>query len=316
MSDFRVFAFYHFVAIEHPQTEVKTWQRFLSSLDIRGRIYLSHEGINGVLSADSQAAERFIAWLKAHPLFSSLKCKIDLHKEHAFAKLQVKVREQLVAFDQNILHKGEGEHLSPKDWKKMLEEKDENTILLDVRNNYESTVGHFEGAILPDLETFREFPEYGAQLAKEYEPSKTKVMMYCTGGIRCEYYSTFLKEKGFESIYQLDGGVIQYGKDEGDSHWIGRLFVFDDRLTVPIDEKGGDIISFCHSCETKSDVYYNCANMDCNELFLSCAECAEKMRGCCSKECVQAPRIRPFERAQKPKPFRKLSFVEKQKLCD
>ena len=131
-------------------------------------------------------------------------------------------------------------------------------------------------------------------------------MMYCTGGIRCESYSALLKKEGFEQVYQLDGGVINYGLEEGNKHWKGRLFVFDDRLSVPISEEGQEtLISHCHQCDTPTDVYYNCANMDCNALFLSCPTCAEKLAGCCSAECVEAPRVRPFEKKERPKPFRK-----------
>ena len=118
----------------------------------------------------------------------------------------------------------------------MLEKKDENTLLLDVRNDYESAIGHFEGAERPPIKTFREFPDYAEALAKQKNPQKTKVMMYCTGGIRCEVYSALLKEKGFEEVYQLHGGVINYGHKMGNKHWKGKLFVFDDRLSVPISE--------------------------------------------------------------------------------
>ena len=196
----------------------------------------------------------------------------------------------------------------------MLEERDEDTLLIDVRNDYETAVGHFEGAECPDIKYFRDFPEYIDRVAKSHDPSKTKVMMYCTGGVRCELYSVLMKEKGFETVYQLDGGVIRYGHEVGSSHWEGSLFVFDDRLNIPIAEEGHTVISACAFCDAKTDVYYNCANMDCNALFLSCLSCAEKMQGCCSKECTCNERRRPFEKKEKPKPFRKwYNYMEAKK---
>ena len=138
---------------------------------------------------------------------------------------------------------------------------------------------------------------------------KTKVMMCCTGGIRCELYSALLKQEGFEHVYQLDGGIIGYGLAVGDAHWKGKIFVFDDRLAVPIraDEKEQicGIISHCLHCQGPSDVYYNCANMDCNALFLCCPTCAEKHAACCSAACQGAPRLRAYEKSERPKPFRR-----------
>jgi UPF0176 protein len=202
-----------------------------------------------------------------------------------------------------------GEHVSPEVWKKMLQEKDDETLVLDVRNDYEWKIGHFEGSELPKLETFRQFPEYARKLKEEKDPKKTSVMMYCTGGIRCEFFSAIMKKEGFENIYQLDGGVINYGLKEGGDHWNGKLFVFDDRLAVPMEE-GKAPISNCIHCGVSNDVYHNCANMDCNELFLCCSKCLKERNGCCSKECECAERIRPYQ--ENGKPFRKWTHEEKQ----
>jgi UPF0176 protein len=133
-------------------------------------------------------------------------------------------------------------------------------------------------------------------------------MMYCTAGIRCELYSALLKEKGFKKVYQLDGGVMKYGKEVGKDLWKGKLFVFDDRLSVPIDGKSDEVISICSECKKPSDVYYNCANMDCNALFLSCPECAEKRKGCCCAVCQRAERVRPFNGLSKP--FRRAHLLD------
>lgn len=137
--------------------------------------------------------------------------------------------------------------------------------------------------------------------------------MYCTGGIRCELYSAILKEKGFENVYQLNGGVIGYGLEQGNKHWLGKLFVFDDRLAVPISQEGeSPVIGKCHHCGKDNENYYNCANMDCNHLFLCCPECLKEFTGCCCSQCQQATRVRPYHEQNAHKPFRRWYHYEKE----
>ncbi len=303
-----ILAFYYFTPIENPPLEVLRHKEFFSSRDIKGRIYISTEGINGQMSAPPEVAKAYIDWMHADPRFEGIEFKIHTYHEHCFPRATVKTRTQLVAIDAPVDMGQRGEHVSPKKWKEMLETRDEETVLLDVRNVYEWKIGHFEGAETPPLNQFREFPAYAKQLSQKKDPKKTKIMMYCTGGIRCEVYSALLKQEGFENIYQLQGGVIHYGLEEGSEHWKGKLFVFDDRLAVPIDEKS-EVIGECLHCREKSDLYFNCANMDCNELFLSCLACAEKTVGCCSQACQSAPRLRPFQRTDRPKPFRRVHLA-------
>ena len=302
-----VLAYYRFTTIENPHEEVAKHKAFFEGKEITCRIYISEEGINGQLSGTIADAQRYIDWMHADPRFADLEFKIHSYHTQAFPRTTVKYRPQIVALDAKVDIALTGEHVSPEKWEKMLEEKDEDTILIDVRNDYEWELGHFEGAVLPKLDQFREFPQYAQDLAQERDPKKTKVMMYCTGGIRCELYSALLKQQGFEQVYQLDGGVIKYGLEKGSQHWKGRLFVFDDRLSVPLSEtEPGEIISRCIHCGETSDLYYNCANVDCNELFISCPACAEKLQGCCSASCQSAPRVRAFEKAERPRPYRRL----------
>ncbi|MBS3905360.1 MAG: rhodanese-related sulfurtransferase [Simkania sp.] len=299
-----VLAFYYFTAIEDPDLEVSRHQEFLSSRDVRARTYISHQGINGQMSASPEAAEEYMAWLKSDPRFAGVEFKIHYYFEHVFPRCTIKKRQQIVALDVEVDAKDGGEHVSPMHWKEMLKNRDENTILLDVRNEYEWKLGRFEGAELPKLETFRQFPQYAKELKKERDPQKTKVMMYCTGGIRCELYSALLKKEGFEQVYQLHGGVIQYGLEEGCDGWLGKLFVFDDRLAVSIsDEEEAPTIGSCYHCRVEAEAYYNCSNMDCNELFLCCPVCAESWQGCCCETCKTAPRVRAFVASERPKPF-------------
>ena len=307
-----VLAFYLFTDIPNPKTEVTRFQKFLKELDIKGRIYINEKGINAQMSILREDAQTFNNWFFNDVKYQNVDIKVQDHSEHSFPKLTIKYRKQLAAMDRDFDLTKSGVHISSSQWLKMIEEKDENTLILDVRNDYEWEVGHFEGAKKPMFKTFREFPSYLEKLKKTHNPAKTKIMMYCTGGIRCEMYSCIFKDEGFEKIYQLEGGVIKYGKEQGSKYWKGKVFVFDDRLVVPISSKeSSETISHCIHCNKKSDLYYNCANMECNNLFLSCIECVTDLKGCCCKKCTSQPRLRVFNPSTKPRPYRKLSQEEK-----
>jgi UPF0176 protein len=306
-SPYWVLAFYHFVAIENPHAEVTAQKNFFADRDITSRIYISENGINGQMSGAKADAEAYIKWMVTRPEFSNVCFKVHPHHEQAFPRATVKYRPKLVAIDEQVDLNNRGEHVSPQRWKEMLIEKQDHWMLLDVRNEYEWKVGRFEGAELPPCNTFREFTAYADALKAKSDPKETPVMMYCTGGIRCELYSAVLKDRGFEKVYQLDGGIIGYGLEEGNTHWQGKLFVFDDRLTVPISEKeNASVIGSCHHCGKPNETYYNCANTDCNNLFLACQACAQQYIGCCGTPCMEAPRRRPFQADTAHKPFRKL----------
>lgn len=304
---YSILAYYFIGRIEDPHGEVVRHKEFFRNRDCKGRIYVSEQGINGQASVD--CAEEYMAWIHADPRFRGVDFKTHGAEEHAFPKMTVKYRRQLVAIDCEVDFSERGVSISPQEWKRMLEERGSNTLLLDVRNDYEWAVGHFEGAELPELETFRQFPIYAKELREKKDPKETTVMMYCTGGIRCELYSAILKKEGFEKVYQLEGGVIGYGLQEGSDHWKGKLFVFDDRLVVSIGEEKAEPIAVCKHCSASCDVYYNCANMDCNELFVCCLECLKKHIGCCCSSCIKKGRVRPYQETAKP--FRKWNSQEK-----
>jgi len=304
-----VLAYYYIGSIENPEEELRRHKDFFETRDFKGRIYISKEGINGQASGSAEHAEEYMLWMRSDSRFKEIDFKIHLAEKHAFPKMTVKVRKQLVAIDCDVDLSLQGEHVSPERWKEMLEEKAAGTMLIDVRNDYEWEVGHFEGAELPKLETFRQFPQYAKDLKERCDPQTTPVMMYCTGGIRCEFYSAVLKKEGFEKVYQLDGGVIGYGLEEGSKHWKGKLFVFDDRLVVPISEEKVDSIASCTHCGVSCDVYHNCANMDCNDLFVCCSSCLKMHQGCCETACLEHGRVRLYR--EDAIPFRKCSFEEK-----
>ena len=303
-NNYSVLAYYFFTPIENPQEEVLLHKSFFEGRDATSRIYISEQGINGQMSAAHKDAKDYMEWMQSRENFKGLKFKIHEYHENVFPRLTIKYRKHLVAYDREVdPHKG-GEHVSPEKWADMLEtEKDK--VLLDVRNEYEWKVGHFDGAELPPCETFRDFEKYAEQLKENIDPQKTPVMMYCTGGIRCELYSTILKEHGFDKVYQLDGGVINYGLNHSSKHWLGKLFVFDDRMAIPINEEETPVIGSCHHCKAPIESYYNCANMDCNTLFLCCPKCLEQFSGCCKQECSSAKRLRPYHHQNPHKPFRK-----------
>lgn len=296
-------AYYLFVSLEDPHREVEKHKAFFEGRDCTARIYISEEGINGQMSASIDDAEAYMVWLRSDERFAAVQFKLDPVNQQIFPRLTVKYRKQLVALDQKLDVSKGAEHVSPEKWKEMLEEG--GYLLLDVRNQYEWAIGHFEGATLPALETFREFPRYAEKLAEEVDPAQTKVMMYCTGGIRCELYSVIMQQQGFDKVYQLDGGVINYGHAVGSTHWKGKLFVFDDRLAVNIDGQEASPIAQCRHCHLAEDTYYNCANMDCNELFICCLSCHELYKGCCCHGCTSSSHLRPYDPAAKNRPFRR-----------
>lgn len=302
---FCVLAFYHLVPVADPHALIEEHKIFFKDRDITSRIYINEEGINAQMSGSLECIEEYIAWLSENPKFSNAFFKRHAHHEHAFPRKTVKYRKQLVAFGFKVDLKNTGTHLSPKEWKEMMETQVEK-VILDVRNDYEWDIGHFEGAHRPICENSRGFNAYTEDLLSKIDKKSTPVMMYCTGGIRCEYYSALLKERGVEQVYQLDGGVINYGLEEGSDHWKGKLYVFDDRVAVPLRaEQETEVVGKCHKCDAPTDSYYNCANMDCNHLFLCCQACVEEHRGCCSLSCTDGRIIRPYAQHTAHKPFRR-----------
>lgn len=302
--EYSVLAFYTFQNIENPQEELKVHKDYLGKLDATCRIYISEEGINGQACLKQDHAKLYINWMHSRPEFKDLEFKVHQWHEQVFPRLSIKYRKYLVGRDQEVDLSKQGEHVAPKKWKEMLDtEKD--VLLLDIRNTYEWELGHFEGSTLPPCDTYREFEKYADELKKSYDPQEKKVMMCCTGGIRCEIFSSLLKNKGFEKVYQLQGGIIKYGLEQGNDHWKGKLFVFDDRLSVSISDKPAPVIGKCKLCSTPTESYYNCANMDCNDLFLCCPECIQASQGCCQESCQCSTRVRPVNLQNPHKPFRR-----------
>jgi UPF0176 protein len=281
-------SFYAYAQIQNPTQFRNDLFLAWNPLGVLGRIYVAHEGINAQLSLPADNFYAFKDTVEAYDFMKDMRLNIAVeHDDHSFLKLTVKVRDKIVAdglnddtFDVTNI----GIHLKAKEFNDILE--DPNTIVVDFRNHYESEIGYFKGAITPDVDTFREsLPIINEQL-QEFKEDKNLVM-YCTGGIRCEKASAYFKHQGFKNVYQLEGGIINYAKqikeENLESKFIGKNFVFDHRLGERITD---DIVSQCHQCGAPCDVHTNCFNEGCHLLFIQCDSCKEKMHGCCSVECV------------------------------
>ncbi len=299
----KVLLYYNFTPIEEVPAFIEAHKSRCKELNLLGRIYVSEEGINGTVSGTVAACDEYKEYLWSLPGLSTTEFKEDLCDHVPFGRLICKYRPEIVALHTDIPldPKEGGTHLSPREWRETLE-NEKDFVMIDVRNNYESKIGHFEGAILPDLENFYNFPQW---VDESGIPKDKKILMYCTGGIRCEKFSVLMKKKGYADVNQLHGGILTYAKEEGGAHYHGKCFVFDDRLAVPVNPNEEEPVSFCELSGQPADTYLNCANMDCNKLFICCEGAADKYQGCCSEACMNAPRVRPFNKEAAFEPFRR-----------
>ena len=281
-------SFYTYTQIEHP-SEFRD-QLFINwnALSVLGRIYVAHEGINAQLSVPAPRFAAFKKYLDSIAFLEDVRLNIAIEQDNkSFLKLKIKVRDKIVADgldDDSFDVKNKGVHLNAAEFNSLTSAED--TILVDMRNHYESEIGHFEGAITPDVDTFRDsLPIIEKDLAAH--KSDKNLVMYCTGGIRCEKASAYFKHKGFERVYQLEGGIIEYArqvKNQGlYNKFIGKNFVFDERRSETISD---DVIASCHQCGSPCDTHVNCANDACHLLFIQCPTCAEKHDHCCSDSCA------------------------------
>jgi len=292
METHRIILYYCYTPIADPELFREEHHLFCLELGLRGRIIIAAEGINGTVSGTKEACEKYMAALKADSRFQSIEFKVEEYDKHAFAKLHVRVKDEIVHSGLTHIDPNQqtGIHLEPNEFKKMKDEKD--VVLLDVRSNYEHHVGKFKNAVTLDIENFRDFPEK----IKELEHYKNKkIITYCTGGIKCEKASAYLLEQGFENVYQLHGGIIKYGLEKGGEDFEGKCYVFDNRITVDINEVNPTVLSTCYICGTTCDRMINCANSACNLHAPVCETCGWEMDGACSEKCKTNPAKRPYD---------------------
>lgn len=283
----KTLSFYRYVAIQDPEEFRHSRYLRFKALGVLGRIYVAKEGINAQVSVPIPMRASFQKAIEAD--FPGIAIKEAVEEAgDSFLKLSFKVREKILAdgqIDGSYDVSNVGTHLTAKEWNKAAEEPE--SILVDVRNYYEHEVGHFRNALKPPVDSFKEELPVIEEMLNGKEDQK--ILLYCTGGIRCEKTSAWLKSKGFNDVNQLHGGIIDYYRqveEEGlENKFIGKNFVFDGRLGEKIS---GEVISNCHQCNEKCDSHTNCAWEGCHILFLQCTTCSEQMKGCCSPECFTA----------------------------
>ena len=288
---FVTMSFYQYALIVNPLEFRDLLFLNWSRLNVVGRTYVAKEGINAQIAVPSEFVNQFRDELYEISFLNGIRLNIAVDESEAefpFLKLKIKVRDKILADglnDETFDVTNKGIHLKAKEFNELISKPD--TILVDFRNHYESEVGHFKGAILPDVDTFREsLPMIEETFLKGNEDKN--IVMYCTGGIRCEKASAWFKHRGFNNVHQLEGGIIKYAndcKDEGlENKFIGKNFVFDERRGERITE---DIVSVCHQCGSPADTHTNCVNDGCHLLFIQCDACKAKMQNCCSDECQE-----------------------------
>ena len=267
-SDYPVILFYKYILIENPEKLAAEQRRLCTKLGLKGRLLIATEGVNGTFAGPRESVQKYMDAAHEDPRFLDMEFKISAGAPDTFPRLAIKVRPEIVTLGADIpLQADLDNHLSPTEWKRMLEEYPD-TVLIDVRNNYESAAGKFENAIACEIENFRELPEYLNKL-EEYK-DKT-VMMYCTGGIRCEKASALFRAKGFGKVFQLHGGIVNYQKEYGNEHWLGECFVFDKRMTVRVEKALTPISTCAHTGRTASR-FVNCLHDLCHKLFILAEE--------------------------------------------
>ena len=267
-----------------------------NEMDVLGRIYVAHEGINAQLSVPAENFSVFKAHLDSISFLENVRLNIAIEQDNlSFLNLKVKVRKKIVADgleDNSFDVTNKGIHVGAEQFNELIEDPD--TVLVDMRNHYESEIGHFKNAITPDVDTFRDSLDIIEKDLADHKKDK-KLVMYCTGGIRCEKASAYYKHKGFEQVYQLEGGIIEYTRQveqkKLENKFRGKNFVFDHRRGERISD---DIIANCHQCGAPCDDHVNCANEACHLLFIQCKSCAEKMNNCCSDACKEVHEL-PYE---------------------
>jgi UPF0176 protein len=292
-QDYRVLLYYKYVTIDNPEECRDEHFQFCTEIGLKGRILIAAEGINGTVSGTVEQTDAYIKFMEEHPLFYGTVFKIDEATEHAFKKMRIRVRPELVTLrleDDIDPRVKTGKHLKPAEFYEAMQRED--TVVIDARNDYEFDLGHFRGAVRPEITNFRDLPDWIRENKKSFEGKK--ILTYCTGGVRCEKFSGWLLEEGFEDVGQLDGGIVTYGKDpdvQGEL-WDGQLYVFDERISVPVNRKEHVVVGKDHFTGEPCERYVNCANPECNKKILCSEENEHRHLRSCSHECRVHPRNR------------------------
>jgi UPF0176 protein len=279
-------SFYHYFPVSDPELFRDDLYKALNELKVFGRIYIAHEGINAQLSVPQSNFELLKNHLYSIEPLNGIRLNIAVDDDgKSFWVLKIKVRDKIVAdgiTDHAFSMEHKGKYVNAMQMNELMNDPD--TVVIDMRNHYEFEIGHFENALEIPSDTFREQLPMAVDMMKDKK--EKNIIMYCTGGIRCEKASAYMLHNGFKNVFHLEGGIINYAQQAKEkalkSKFVGKNFVFDDRLGERITE---DIIAKCHQCGKPADTHTNCVNSGCHLLFIQCDECAAKYEGCCSKEC-------------------------------
>lgn len=282
----KILLYYQYSTISDPNRLADEQRTLCQRLGLKGRIIIAHEGINGTVGGAAEAIKQYKCHLQQDPRFADVDFKESTGDAHDFPRLQVVVRPEIVHLGLNpeiITARDGGMHLTPQATHDLLNKHPDDLVILDARNAYESHIGTFKGSITPDIENFRDLPAF---IDKNVELFKDKqVLMHCTGGIRCERASAYLKSKGVtKEVYQINGGIHRYIEQYPDGHFRGKLYVFDGRVAIKVND---DILAQCYTCEKPYDEYTNCVNAQCNKQITLCPDCCKALNNTCSSICQE-----------------------------
>ena len=281
-------SFYKFVPLENLQELREELLNYCKTHNIRGKILIAEEGINGMIAGEENEIENFKDFLTQKEEFSDIFFKQHYSTKKGYKKMFVKIKNEIITFKNPVSLENRGPHLPPEELEKWYE-SGKDFAIIDMRNDFEYDIGHFKDAIKMNTKKFSELPEEIERIKDEIRDKP--IVTYCTGGVRCEKGTAFLREQGFENVYQLDGGIINYGDRIGDQYWEGKCFVFDERGAIEIDpQKQDDNYSQCRICFVPSQKTNTC--MECGEEFIMCDDCLELIENCCSKFCRNKQRDR------------------------
>ncbi|MEN9626162.1 MAG: hypothetical protein RL557_490 [archaeon] len=281
--DIHIILFYKFQQIADVNYFKRKHLKFCKDLGVFGKVLIAEEGINGSISGSKEQIETYKKYVHNLDGFNDVWFKEEIANSHPFTKMVVRIKKEIIRIDRKVDMSKKGEYISPQEFLQWYN-RQEDFIVIDARNYYEYHLGKFKNAINPNLSSFRGFPQFVESLKQKTEKNK-KIITYCTGGIRCEKASAYLKEQGFVNVYQLEGGIINFCQQFPNTVWEGKCFVFDKRLMSDINQKNKPITQ-CESCGELCDLYKNCRNRECDKLTILCTKCDEKLQGCCSKKCM------------------------------
>ena len=291
---YQVLLYYKYVLIDEPVLFAQTHLAACKEIGLLGRILVSHEGINGTVSGTLEQTQAYMDMMKSDERFADMMWKIDAADGHAFKKMHVRAKNEVVhlGLGEDDINPNEitGQYLTPIEFYEKMQQDD--TIVIDARNDYEFDLGHFRGAVRPDIKNFRDLPAWMRENKEQFEGKK--ILTYCTGGIRCEKFSGWLVKEGYEDVGQLHGGIHNYGTDPEvkGQLWDGQMYVFDQRIAVPINKVEHVIVGKDHFDGTPCERYVNCANPECNDKILCSEENESLFMRSCSDECRTHPRNR------------------------